>query len=81
LCDDSYSPQAITVASGATLTWTWKGSHMHSVTSTSAGLTMDSGIQSNGHTFTHTFTEAPGTYNIECSVHHAAMQGTITITP
>lgn len=79
VCDNFYSPAAINVAHGATLTWTWKGSSSHSVTSTSAGLTMDSGINGNGHTFSHTFNETPGTYNIECSVHGAAMQGTITI--
>jgi plastocyanin len=79
LCDNHYSPATITVNHGQTLTFTWKGNNQHSVTSISAGLTMDSGINGNGHTFSHTFNEAPGTYDIECSVHGAAMTGTITI--
>jgi plastocyanin len=78
VCDNFYSPNNITVVAGTTVMWTWKGSTGHSVTF-QTGSAFDSGIKSSG---TATLLlAAAGTYTYQCSVHGAAMAGTITVTP
>lgn len=71
-----YSPPALSVAQGTTVTWTWaNGDVQHSVTFAD-GPTSE--IQDHG-TFARTFTTA-GTFPYQCKVHGAAMSGTITVT-
>lgn len=78
VCDNFYSPSTISVPAGTTVNWTWKGSTGHSVTF-QTGIVHDSGVRSSG-TDSQLFSTA-GTYTYQCSVHGAAMQGTINVTP
>ena len=70
----TFSPSELTVAKGATVTWTNKDSMAHTVTSSS----FDSGPVQNGGSFSFTFTQA-GTYDYHCSI-HPSMTGKITVT-
>lgn len=72
--DNSYSPSSTTVPAGSTITWTWIGGNQHSVTFSSG---TNSAVQSTG-TFQRTFPTA-GTFNYQCSVHGAAMSGSIKV--
>lgn len=72
--DDYYSPAATTVAIGTTVTWTWGGSQMHSVTFDDG---TGSDTQATG-SFARAFSAA-GTYAYHCKVHGTAMSGTIKV--
>lgn len=72
----SFSPPSITVARGATITWTNMDSVRHTVTSDTN--LFDSGFLSPGSTFKFTF-NTPGTYTYHCNI-HSSMTGTITVT-
>jgi plastocyanin len=76
VCNNFYSPGTVTITVGTAVTWTWKGSAMHSVTFSGGGP--NSAIQSNGHVFMNTF-NTPGTFTYQCLVHGAAMSGTIQV--
>jgi len=70
-----FTPSALTVTVGTTVTWTWaSGAVSHNVTFDDG---VHSGTQSTG-TFSRTFTTA-GTYQYHCTIHGAAMSGTITV--
>lgn len=71
--DNSYSPSATTVAPGTTVTWTWAASAEHAVT---FGDGPRSPIQASG-TYQRTF-PAAGSFPYRCSIHGAAMSGTVT---
>jgi plastocyanin len=73
---DVFTPAALTVTAGDSVTWTWAGGK-HSVTSTSAEP-FDSGSLSAG-SFSHTFATA-GTFSYLC-VWHSGMTGSITVLP
>jgi plastocyanin len=76
----SYSPTTVTIGNGGTVTWTWaSGSIAHQVQWLTAPGTLPTGsnLQSSG-TYSWTFT-TPGTYTYDCSIHGAAMSGTITV--
>ena len=73
--DNSFDPATITVAVGATVTWTWSGYSAHNVTFNTGGVT--SGDRTSG-SYARTF-NAAGTYPYHCSIHGAAMSGTITV--
>lgn len=75
IIDFSFQPATITVSLGTTVTWTLMGSRPH--TSTSDTGMWDSGILSNGQTFSHTFSQA-GTFTYHCSV-HPNMKGTVIV--
>jgi len=72
-----FSPANISVAAGATVTWTWAmGDVEHTVTFSDGAP--GSNRQSSG-TFQRTFSTA-GTYSYFCSVHGAnVMSGTVTV--
>jgi len=72
-----FSPANISVAAGATVTWTWAmGDVEHTVTFSDGAP--GSNRQSSG-TFQRTFSRA-GTYSYFCSVHGAnVMSGTVTV--
>jgi len=72
--DNYFAPAATTVPVGTTVTWTWNGSISHSVTfDDGTGST----TQATG-TYTRTFT-AVGTYAYHCTVHGAAMSGSVKV--
>lgn len=79
LLDDSgltprFSPRAVEVAAGGTVTWQWSGVLPHDVT----GPGFASGIKSEG-TFSVTF-PLPGTYQYVCELHASSnMRGTVTV--
>ena len=72
----AYNPATITVPKGTTVVWTQKDSVSHSVTIAS-GSGFDSGLLSQGQTFSHTFNEA-GTFDYGCSI-HPSMSGKIIV--
>jgi plastocyanin len=78
VCDNHYNPATVSVPAGTTVNWTWKGTTGHSVTFTS-GITHDSGVKTTGGD--SQLFSAAGTYTYECTVHGAAMSGTINVTP
>lgn len=74
--DNAFSPAAIVVTPGATVTWTWTGSATHSVDFASASIT-DGPSQSSG-THATAMPMAPGTYAYQCD-HHSNMSGTVLV--
>jgi nitrite reductase (NO-forming) len=83
--DTAYSPQALTVAVGTTITWINDDSVFHTITSgTSNGTTgtpngdFDSGEVQSGETFEHTF-DTPGTFDYFCTP-HPWMIGQVEVT-
>jgi plastocyanin len=72
----SFGPDAVTVAPGDAVTWTWN-SGPHNVHVISGPQTFDSGIKDTGGSYTHTLTAA-GTYTYQCDV-HPSMRGTVVV--
>ncbi len=62
----AFSPQTLTVAKGATVTWTNNDSTTHTVTSDSG--VWDSGDLAPGKTFNYTFNQT-GTFPYHCNIH------------
>lgn len=82
--NNSFSPASKSVAVGTTVKWAWNscsGDPYYGQTCAEHSVTFDDGVgsatQEQG-TFSRTFATA-GTYNYHCSVHGAAMTGTITV--
>ena len=69
----AFSPSALTITKGATVTWTNNDSAPHQI----ASATFNSQALSQGQTYSFTFTQ-PGTYSYSCSI-HPSMTGTITV--
>jgi len=78
--DFAFDPACITIAPGATVTWTNTGMPVHTVTSDpGAPVTFDSGSLGTSGIFTQTFANA-GTVNYHCTVHQSlGMVGTIIV--
>jgi plastocyanin len=74
-----FSPAAITVAAGTTVTWTNDDNFTHSVHFLDGGLPSQPMVMSPGQTTTYTFT-TPGTYHYQCSFHPQNMQGVVVVT-
>jgi plastocyanin len=75
--DNGYSPTAVAVAPGGTVTWVWTGNNAHGVTFDDATIT-PSTIQSTG-TFTVRFPRA-GIFSFFCTVHGRTVEsGTVTV--
>lgn len=71
--DTSFTPGAVTIEPGTTVTWEWNdGDVEHDVVFDD----FQSEVQSSG-TYTHTF-EEPGTYEYVCSL-HPNMKGTVFV--
>jgi plastocyanin len=64
----AFSPSALTVHVGDTVTWTNHDQAPHDVTTTSAPVAIKSSTLSTGQSFSYTFTTA-GTYKYYCSIH------------
>jgi amicyanin len=62
----AYSPATLTVPVGTTVTWTNEDSVRHTVTTRTS--LFDSGLLSQGQTFSYTFNQK-GTYDYYCTVH------------
>jgi plastocyanin len=73
----TYKPATITVAPGSTVIWTNDDPVAHTVTADDGSW--DSGILSQGQTFSKTF-DAAGTYAYHCTV-HPWMVGTVIVAP
>lgn len=69
--DDFFRPSSITVAKGATVKWTWRGSDPHNVTTTSGPTSFKSSTKTKG-TFSRTLDKV-GTYKIVCTIHEMRM--------
>jgi plastocyanin len=74
----AFSPAAITVKEGTTVTWTNKDSVAHTVTETDGKDGPNSGDVNPNATYSFTF-KSPGTYHYQCTV-HPEMVGTVTVT-
>jgi plastocyanin len=76
-----FVPDAVTIAAGGTVTWTW-ASGFHDVTSTGSPSFTPSGAPvSAPNTYSQTFS-TPGTYLYFCTIHGtpgAGMRGTIVV--
>jgi plastocyanin len=62
-----FSPMAITVKTGTTVTWTNKDDVYHTVTADNGGMPMSAPFD-RGETYQYTFTKA-GTYTYHCTPH------------
>jgi plastocyanin len=74
--NNRFSPNCVTVPTGATITWTWSANagNGHNVTFATGP---NSSTQTTG-TFTRTF-PAAGTFAYTCTVHGSAMSGSIRV--
>jgi plastocyanin len=73
--DFVFSPSSVTVATGATVTWTNNGTAPEGHDVTGDGLA--SGILQEGQSYSNTFSSA-GTFNYICSL-HPFMEGSVTV--
>lgn len=83
--NNSFSPSAKTVPVGTDVKWAWNTCagdyYTGGQTCVGHSVTFDDGVTSptqDQGTYNRTFTAA-GTYNYHCTVHGAAMTGTITV--
>jgi len=74
----AFSPSAITVKKGTTVTWTNQDSATHTVTETDGQDGPKSGDLSTGKSYSFTF-NTTGTFKYECSI-HTDMTGAVTVT-
>ena len=73
-----FTPPSVTVAAGATVTWTNNGPATHTTTSLASPAVWDSGHLAKGGTYSHKFAK-PGTYAYHCAI-HPSMKGTVIVT-
>ncbi|WP_329056157.1 cupredoxin family copper-binding protein [Amycolatopsis sp. NBC_01488] len=75
----AFSPAALTVHVGDTVTWTQHDQAPHDATTTSAPVSFRSPQLSQGQSWSYTF-RTPGTYAYYCSV-HPDMRASVTVLP
>src|SRR5438046_10528032 len=78
----NYSPNPVFIQPGDTVQWVWDASG-HSVTSGTPGNPdgmFDTGLQSAGFMFSHTFPDT-GSVPYYCTRHQAMMTGTVNVAP
>jgi len=73
----AFSPAAVNVHTGDTVTWTNHDTAPHDVTVTSGPVAVHSPLLSTGQTWSYTFT-TPGTYDYICSI-HPDMHAVVTV--
>lgn len=73
----AFSPAAVTITTGDTLTWTNEDQAPHDVTTTSAPVAIHGATMSKGQSWSYRFT-VPGTYSYICSI-HPDMKATVTV--
>jgi plastocyanin len=71
----AFQPRSLEVSVGTTVTWTNDDAIQHSVTA--ADNSFDSGLFTQGGTFSHTF-DKPGTYAYYCA-RHGSMMGEVKV--
>lgn len=76
IVDFGFTPGALTVAVGTTVTWTNTGSARHNVTSDTGSELGSANLSTNG-TYSHTFS-SKGSFAYHCTI-HPSMQGTVTV--
>jgi len=82
--NDQFTPGTKTVAVGTAVNWSWNSctsDPYYGETCVSHSVTFDDGVTSptqDKGSFSRTFAVA-GTYNYHCSIHGAAMSGSITV--
>lgn len=74
----AFSPAALVVKAGATVTWTNQDGDPHTVTSQHSGGPLTSAALSTGQSYSYKFT-TPGTYAYLCTI-HPFMTATVTVT-
>jgi plastocyanin len=74
-----FVPADISVAAGATVTWTNHDNFTHSVAFLDGGLPTDPHVMKPGETATFTFAAA-GTFHYQCTFHPQNMKGTVVVT-
>jgi len=85
VCDNSFSPQGVTVQVNGTVTWTWTGLDFHNVTFAAGGplpspcnsTTRVCATDRTMGSYTGTFTVV-GTYNYTCT-NHFGMNGKVIV--
>jgi plastocyanin len=79
VADFSFSPQAVVIQTGGTVTWTWGGAAPHNVTYDGGPtpLPASSGNKLTG-TFPSTITTV-GRYTYHCTIHPTQMTGSVTV--
>ena len=78
VADFSFTPDAITVPLGTTVTWQWQGTtSTHNVTFTGAGAPPNIGNMTTGSA-QRTF-NTPGIINYSCTFHPSSMTGSVTV--
>ena len=75
----AFSPAALTVRVGDTVTWIQHDEAPHDVVTTSAPVAFRSPQLSAGQSWSYTF-QQPGTYQYYCSV-HPDMRASVTVLP
>jgi len=73
--ENYYSPAALTISAGETVTWTNSGSEVHTVTADDYSWGTED--LEPGQSYSYTFT-TPGTYTYSCLLHDG-QTGTITV--
>ncbi len=73
----TFTPQALTVPSGTTVTWTNTDDIPHTITSAAQPLVFRSKVLDTDDSYTRIF-DTPGTYAYFCSL-HPHMTGTVTV--
>jgi plastocyanin len=77
--DNRWTPNAVTVKVGETVTWSFAGTTIAHNVKSAAGWDFSSTFAVAGPDATHVFT-TPGTYEFFCQLHAAPMRGTVTVT-
>lgn len=70
----SFSPSAVTLPAGSTVTWTWSADVPHNISGSGFG----SGSPGTAGNYSFRFS-TPGVYAYQCDVHPAEMQGVVTV--
>ncbi|HEX8002403.1 MAG TPA: plastocyanin/azurin family copper-binding protein [Mycobacteriales bacterium] len=76
-----FTPAAVTIDPGDTVTWQYAGGFGHTVTSTSGGWSKDTSLGPPAATFQTSYLfDQPGTYTYVCKTHESVgMKGTVTV--
>ncbi|MBN9492903.1 cupredoxin domain-containing protein [bacterium] len=76
--DNVFTPKALTVPSGTSVTWVWSGKNKHSVVGTFGSQDVHSPTHQGSGELSVTL-HTPGTWEYECGVHGKAMSASITV--
>jgi plastocyanin len=79
--DNRWTPNAVTVKAGETVTWSFAGTTIAHNVKAAPGWEISNAppAAAGGPPATHTFT-TPGTYEFFCQLHAGPMRGTVTVT-